>query len=202
MSSYQRKIKRMFDLFFSIIGLIFFWWLIVIAWIMASINTKSNGFFLQERVGKRGRIFKVIKIRTMVITENFKTTVTIDEDPRITSLGQLLRKLKIDELPQLINVFLGQMSFVGPRPDVPGFADLLSEDDQIVLSVRPGITGPATLMYRNEEVLLAKQDNPERYNLDVIWPEKVKINKEYILNWSLRRDISYILRTVLRKKDA
>jgi len=202
MSSYQRKIKRMFDLSFSIIGLIFFWWLIVIAWIMASINTKSNGFFLQERVGKRGRIFKVIKIRTMVITENFKTTVTIDEDPRITSLGQLLRKLKIDELPQLINVFLGQMSFVGPRPDVPGFADLLSEDDQIVLSVRPGITGPATLMYRNEEVLLAKQDNPERYNLDVIWPEKVKINKEYILNWSLRRDISYILRTVLRKKDA
>ena len=202
MSSYQRKIKRMFDLSFSIIGLIFFWWLIVIAWIMASINTKSNGFFLQERVGKRGRIFKVIKIRTMVITENFKTTVTIDEDPRITSLGQLLRKLKIDELPQLINVFLGQMSFVGPRPDVPGFADLLSEDDQIVLSVRPGITGPATLMYRNEEVLLAKQDNPERYNLDVIWPEKVKINKEYILNWSLRRDIAYILRTVLRKKDA
>jgi len=124
------------------------------------------------------------------------TSVTTNTDPRITRLGAFFRKAKIDELPQLINVLLGQMSFVGPRPDVPGFADRLQGEERIVLSVRPGITGPATLKYRNEEEILAQQDDPERYNREVIYPDKVKINVEYVRSYSFWRDLRYIGRTV------
>jgi len=127
----------------------------------------------------------------------YETTVTRRGDPRITPLGSLLRRTKIDELPQLWNVLLGDMSFVGPRPDVPGFADILQGEEREMLSIRPGITGPATLKYRDEEELLAAQDDPEGYNRDVIWPDKVKINLNYIRNWSLGRDIGYIVKTVL-----
>ena len=126
----------------------------------------------------------------------FNSNVTTDRDPRITKIGRFFRKTKIDELPQLINVLKGDMSFVGPRPDVPGYADRLQGEDRIILSVKPGITGPATLKYKNEEEILAKVDNPEKYNDEVIWPDKVRINKEYIKNWSLKRDIIYILKTI------
>jgi lipopolysaccharide/colanic/teichoic acid biosynthesis glycosyltransferase len=193
---HQKIIKRLFDLLFSLIGLLLLWWLIIFAWMIATLNTKSNGFFTQERVGKNGCLFNIIKIRSMLILDDLTTTVTIDDDIRITALGGIFRKLKIDELPQLINIFLGQMSFVGPRPDVPGYADLLGADDKIMLSVRPGITGPATIKYRNEEMLLAKQKDPESYNRNVIWPDKVRINKEYINNWSLSKDICYIFSTL------
>jgi lipopolysaccharide/colanic/teichoic acid biosynthesis glycosyltransferase len=111
-------------------------------------------------------------------------------------LGRFWRKTKIDELPQLINVLKGDMSFVGPRPDVPGYADKLEGEDRIVLSVRPGITGPATLKYRDEEALLAGQKDPERYNNEVIWPDKVRINKEYIKSYSFKNDLVYIAKTI------
>ncbi|MEM5647600.1 sugar transferase [Bacillus sp. II_CA] len=193
----NRVIKRAFDLIVSLIGLLAFWWLILIAFIVAAIDTKSNGFFMQIRVGKNGKLFKVIKIKTMKSMKSFDSTVTTSQDPRITSSGKFFRKTKIDELPQLINVLLGQMSFVGPRPDVPGFADKLKENERIILSIRPGITGPATLKYRNEEEILAQQVNPEKFNRDVIYPDKVKINMEYICNYSVLKDVRYIIQTVL-----
>ena len=125
------------------------------------------------------------------------TTVTRSGDPRITPLGRLLRKAKIDELPQLWNVLWGDMSFVGPRPDVPGFADSLVGEERQLLSIRPGITGPATLKYRNEEELLAAAEDPEVYNREVIWPDKVSINLEYIRDWRLSKDLQYIWKTVM-----
>lgn len=192
------KYKRSFDFILSAVGLVLSGWLIFIAWIIASIDTKSNGFFLQKRVGKDGKLFTVIKIKTMRPLTGVDTTITQDGDPRITKWGRFFRKTKIDELPQLINVLLGQMSFVGPRPDVPGYADKLEGDDKKVLSIRPGITGPATLAYRNEEEILAAQEDPQKYNDEVIYPDKVRINLEYIDNWSLKKDIYYIYKTIVK----
>lgn len=188
--------KRSFDIVVSFLGLTFSWWLIFIAWIIATFETKSNGFFIQKRVGKDGKIFNVIKIKTMKKVEGVDTTITSSNDVRITKSGKFFRDTKIDELPQLINVLIGDMSFVGPRPDVPGYADKLEGEDRIVLSIRPGITGPASLKYKNEEDILASQNDPKWYNDKVIWPDKVKINKDYIKNWSLKKDIQYIIKTV------
>lgn len=196
LSMFQRFVKRSFDFTFSFIGLILTFWIIGIAWLAASIETGSNGFFIQRRVGIHGRIFRVVKIKTMRPIGFVVTTVTQRNDPRITRLGAFFRRTKIDELPQLWNVLLGDMSFVGPRPDVPGFADELAGEERVLLTIRPGITGPATLKYRNEEELLAAQDNPDAYNRDVIWPDKVRINLDYIRHWSLRRDICFIVDTV------
>jgi lipopolysaccharide/colanic/teichoic acid biosynthesis glycosyltransferase len=125
------------------------------------------------------------------------TTVTTSKDSRITTSGAFFRKTKIDELPQLFNVLFGSMSFVGPRPDVAGFADMLEGEDRIILSVRPGITGPASLKYKDEEILLSSQDNPEYYNKNVIWKDKVQINKKYVSEWSFKKDIIYIIKTIL-----
>ncbi len=122
--------------------------------------------------------------------------ITIKEDKRITIFGKFLRKFKIDELPQLINVLLGDMSFVGPRPDVKGYADELKGKDRIILRVKPGITGPATLRFKNEEEILANQIDPLKYNDEVIWKEKIKINKNYIENWTLIGDLKFILKTI------
>jgi lipopolysaccharide/colanic/teichoic acid biosynthesis glycosyltransferase len=160
-------------------------------------NTGQNGFFTQVRIGRFGKPFKLIKIRTMRDVENLNTTVTTSNDVRITRLGRFLRKTKVDELPQLVNVLLGQMSFVGPRPDVPGFADKLSNDDRVILSIRPGITGPASLKYRGEEELLASVKDPEKYNREIIYPDKVRENKAYIKNYSFLNDIRYILKTFI-----
>lgn len=188
--------KRAFDLFFTLLGLFFLWWLILFAALLAWIDTGENGFFTQERVGQFGKTFKVIKIRTMKPSSDVNTTVTTSNDSRITSLGRFFRKTKVDELPQLINVLLGQMSFVGPRPDVPGYADQLQGDEKVILCIKPGITGPATLTYRNEEEILASVDNPEKYNSEVIFPDKVRINIEYINNYSLMGDVKYIAATI------
>ena len=136
------------------------------------------------------------KIRTMKNIEELDTTVTTSKDPRITPFGQFLRRTKLDELPQLWNVIKGDMSLVGPRPDVPGFADTLVGEDRILLSVRPGITGLATLAYRDEEQLLAKQKDPEQYNKEVIWPEKVLLNRFYIEHYSLWLDFKIIYKTI------
>ena len=192
----QAFLKRSFDIFGAIAGLVLTGWIIIIAYVAASIDTRTNGFFRQERVGKHGCIFRVIKLRTMRPVQGIDTTVTTRSDQRITLLGKFWRKTKIDELPQLINILLGQMSFVGPRPDVPGFADQLQGEDRIVLGVRPGITGPATLKYKNEEEILAVQENPERYNAEVIYPDKVRLNKEYIKNYSFIKDLKYIWQTI------
>jgi lipopolysaccharide/colanic/teichoic acid biosynthesis glycosyltransferase len=197
LTAFQSFQKRSFDFFFAALGLVTVWWLILLAWLGASLDTRSNGFFIQKRVGRHGRPFYVVKIKTMRPVETIDTTVTQRGDPRITRLGFFFRRTKIDELPQLWNVLLGDMSFVGPRPDVPGFADTLQGEARAMLLIRPGITGPATLKYRNEEELLAEQEDPEAYNREIIWPDKVQINLAYIRNWSLGQDIHYIVKTVL-----
>ena len=196
LSPLNRFLKRSLDIAVSALGLILTSWIILAASVIARIDTGNNGFFTQHRVGRNGRLFKVIKIRTMVDIPEFDTTVTTSADPRITKIGGLIRRLKIDELPQLFNVLIGHMSLVGPRPDVPGFADTLEGEDRIILSVRPGLTGPVTLRYRNEENLLALQDDPERYNREVIYPEKVRLNREYIRNYSIWTDLKIVLQTV------
>ena len=189
-------LKRFFDLILSAVGLVLTFWLVLIAWIIASIETKSNGMFIQKRVGKDGKLFNVFKIKTMKQIAGIDSTITSSNDVRITKSGKFFRNTKIDELPQLWNVFIGDMSFVGPRPDVPGYADKLSGDDGIILSIRPGITGPASLKYKNEEEILSQQEDSKWYNDNIIWPDKIKINKEYIKNWSLKKDIQYIIKTV------
>jgi lipopolysaccharide/colanic/teichoic acid biosynthesis glycosyltransferase len=197
MTQRDRIVKRGFDIVMSLTGLLLFWWLILLAYLLASIDTGSNGFFIQKRVGQGGRLFRIIKIKTMKTVSGIDTSVTTANDARITRLGSFLRQSKIDELPQLFNILIGNMSFVGPRPDVPGFADRLTGEDRAILTLRPGITGPATLKYRNEEELLAGQEDPERYNREVIFPDKVAINREYIANYSFGKDLDYIFRTVL-----
>jgi lipopolysaccharide/colanic/teichoic acid biosynthesis glycosyltransferase len=169
---------------------------IALARVVARLDTGETGLFRQARVGRNGEPFEMLKVRTMRSAPGVSTTVTASDDVRITRSGAWLRRLKIDELPQLVNVLRGEMSLVGPRPDVPGFADLLQGADRVVLSVRPGITGPAALAYRHEEALLAAAGDPERYNRQVIWPEKVRINRHYIENYSLASDLRCIAQTV------
>ncbi len=193
----ERIVKRLFDITFAVVGIVVTLPVIIIVWAVASVETRSNGLFVQKRIGQHGKPFYVWKIKTMKPVSGMESTVTTSQDCRITKSGAFFRKTKIDELPQLFNVLFGQMSFVGPRPDVPGFADLLEGEDRIILSLRPGITGPASLKYKDEETLLSKVQDPERYNKEVIWPDKVKINKAYIRNWSLSKDVGYLIKTVL-----
>jgi lipopolysaccharide/colanic/teichoic acid biosynthesis glycosyltransferase len=197
MSQSQLSIKAMFDFSLSLIGLVLTFPIIFLSWFVASIETRSNGFFVQKRVGKNGKLFYLLKIKTMKPVLGVDTSVTQQNDVRITRSGMFFRRAKIDELPQLCNVLVGQMSFVGPRPDVEGYADRLLGSDRIILSVRPGITGPASLKYKDEETLLAKQSDPESYNDEVIWPDKVKINIDYVHNWSFYSDLRYIYQTIL-----
>ncbi len=195
MSPKQKRIKRLFDLTLATIGLVLTWPIILVAWLVASIETRSNGLFVQERIGEGGKPFWIYKIRTMYPDQK-GSTITTAQDTRITKSGRIFRRYKIDELPQLLNILKGDMSFVGPRPDVSGYADKLEGEDRIILSIKPGITGPASIKYKNEEEILAKVENPKEYNDKVIWPDKVRINKEYIKNWSLKKDISYIFKTL------
>jgi len=191
-------IKRTFDIFFSVIGIFFISPIIIIAWVIATIDTRSNGFFLQTRIGKNAKPFKIIKIKTMIPLDGNYSTITQSGDERITKVGSILRGFKIDELPQIINVLLGQMSFVGPRPDVPGYADKIQGKDRDFLRIRPGITGPAAIKYRNEEKILSLQKNAQKYNDEIIWPDKIKINIKYIEEWSLKKDFQYIFKTFIR----
>ena len=191
------SLKRLFDSFLSLLGLLIFSWLIVIVWFIATIDTKSNGFFIQNRVGKDGKLFNIVKVKTMIKVDGVNITITSSNDVRITKSGKFFRDTKIDELPQLWNVLIGQMSFVGPRPDVPGYADRLQGEDRIVLSIRPGITGPAQLAYKDEEKVLANQNDPVKYNDEIIWPDKVRINREYICNYSFFKDFYYIWKTIV-----
>ena len=193
----NRVVKRVFDVALAIVGLVVTLPVILLAMIIASIETKSYGFFAQKRVGRNGDYFSVVKIKTMKQVEGIDTTVTAANDVRITKSGAFFRKMKIDELPQFWNILIGKMSFVGPRPDVPGYADKLEGDDRIILSVWPGITGPATLKYKNEEEILAAQKDPKSYNDEVIWPDKIRINREYVENYSFWKDLLYIWKTII-----
>ena len=165
-----------------------------------SSNKSPTGpvLFVQPRVGKDGKLFNCHKFRSMTVGHG-GSSVSVAGEARITPLGAKLRKCKLDELPELWDVFIGAMSFVGPRPDVPGYADKLQGEDRIVLTLRPGITGPATLKYRNEEELLATVKDPIRYNDEVIYPNKVRINRYYAENYSFIKDIQMIFCTVLGK---
>jgi lipopolysaccharide/colanic/teichoic acid biosynthesis glycosyltransferase len=196
LSRRQRFLKRGLDIILSILGLALLWWMILLGWIIAAIDTRQNGMFTQARIGKDGVPFQIWKLRTMREDPYLNTSVTTQSDPRITRSGAFLRRTKWNELPQLFNVLMGHMSFVGPRPEVPGFADQLEGDDAIILSVRPGITGSATLRFRNEEIVLDSVLDPDAYNIGVLYPEKVQLNREYVENFSVGRDISLIFMTV------
>lgn len=153
--------------------------------------------FAQKRVGKGGRLFTMYKFRSMTIHHS-GSTVSVAGESRITPLGATLRKYKLDELPELWNVLIGDMSFVGPRPDVPGYADALKGEERLILKLRPGITGPASLKYANEEEILAQVDDPVKYNDEVIFPDKVKINLDYYYNHTFYDDIKLIFQTIFR----
>ena len=148
--------------------------------------------FSQKRVGRNGELFTMYKFRSMTVAHS-GSSVSVAGEARITPLGATLRKYKLDELPELWNVLIGDMSFVGPRPDVPGYADQLQGDERRILELRPGITGPASLKYRDEEELLAKVDNPVEYNDTVIFPDKVRINLYYLNHYSFMKDLQMIL---------
>ena len=155
----------------------------------------GSAIFTQQRVGKDGKLFTMYKFRSMTVGHG-GSSVSVAGESRITPLGAKLRKYKLDELPELWNVLIGDMSFVGPRPDVPGYADKLVGEDRLILNLRPGITGPASLKYKNEEEILAQVENPQKYNDEEIYPDKVKINLEYYYHHSLVGDIKLIIQTV------
>ena len=192
-------IKRIFDIFLSLVGLIFIFPFLILLILISKLDTENSGIFSQERVGKDGKKFNLFKIRSMKIDDKINTVVTTKNDIRITKLGSILRKFKLDELPQLWNVLIGDMSFVGPRPEVDEYIRLVPKALQKkILSVRPGITGPASIKYRNEENLLELQKDPEKYNEEIIFPDKIKINLNYVENNNLISDIYYIYKTIIR----
>ena len=193
-------LKSCFDRLVSFFGLIIFFPVLFIVAIL--IRVKMSGgpvIFKQNRVGKDGQLFTMYKFRSMTVGYG-GPSVSVAGDSRITPLGAVLRKYKLDELPELWNVLKGDMSLVGPRPDVPGYVDCLIGEEREVLKLKPGITGPASLKYRNEEVLLAKVENPQKYNDEVIFPDKIRINLYYYHNYSFWKDIQMIVCTVLGRK--
>lgn len=212
-------LKYLFDRIVAFLGLAVLWPVLVIVAIMVKVKMPGGpAFFVQKRVGHNGKLFKCHKFRTMTVKHN-GSTVSVAGDSRITPLGAKLRHWKLDELPGLWDVFIGKMSFVGPRPDVPGYADKLTGDDRDVLKLRPGITGPATLKYRLEDEYLANarklvsdlnvnldldsmsdQEVAVWYNDNVIYPDKVRLNCYYYRHYSFIKDIQMILCTVLGKK--
>lgn len=184
--------KRIFDILFSIIGLLFIGWIILLFFILTTIDTSQNGLFVQERIGRYGKKFKIYKLRT-IKSDRFG-------NPIISFLGNFLRKSKIDEFPQLYNVLINDMSFVGPRPDVAGYYDVLEGEDRKLLELKPGITGPASLVYRNEDSLLFEHENSKQYNDEVIFPNKIKLNLEYYYDHSFFGDIVIIIKTIIGVK--
>ena len=188
--------KWCFDRIVAFLGLVVLFLPLLVITILIKIDSKGPAFFLQKRIGKNGKPFRIVKFRTMYEQAEGDSVTTAD-DPRVTRMGHWLRHSKVDCLTELVNVFIGQMSFVGPRPDVPGYADQLQGDDRRILELRPGITGPASIKYRNEEELLAQQADPKTYNDTVIWPDKVKINLNYLDNWNFFEDIKLIFKTII-----
>lgn len=180
--------KRLFDLFFALIGLIISGFLLLILYILASIDTKQNGIFSQKRIGQFGMPFTIYKIRTFGRSS---------EKP-ISKFGAFLRNSKLDELPQLWNIIIGNMSFVGPRPDIAGYYDSLQGENRKILELKPGLTSLASIKYANEEYLLEKQENPLEYNDTIIFPDKVKMNLDYYCSNSIYGDLKIIWKTIYR----
>ena len=192
-------LKSIFDRTASFFGLVFLFPVLIVVGILIRIKMPGGPIiFKQRRVGQHGQLFTMYKFRSMTVGHS-GSSVSVKGESRITPLGAKLRKYKLDELPELWNVLIGDMSFVGPRPDVPGYADKLEGENRRMLLLKPGITGPASLKYRNEEEILAEQENPQKYNDAVLFPDKVQINIEYLDNWSFWNDIKIIIYTVLGK---
>lgn len=190
-------IKYVFDRTAAFFGLILLLPILIICSIIIAIKMPNGPIiFKQKRVGQYGRLFTMYKFRTMK-NNHHGSSISIAGENRITPIGAFLRKYKIDELPELWNVLIGDMSLVGPRPDVPGYADVLEGKNREILKLKPGITGPASLKYRNEENILAQQDNPQKYNDEVIYPDKVRINLEYLHQWSFWNDLVIIYKTIV-----
>ena len=196
----QTAIKWIFDRVAALVGLAVLWPLLAAVAVAIRVRMPDGPvIFRQKRVGRHGRLFTMYKFRSMTVGHG-GSSVSVAGEARITPLGATLRRYKLDELPELWHVLTGDMSLVGPRPDVPGYADALTGDDREVLMLRPGITGPASLKYRDEEELLARQPDPARYNDEVIFPDKVRINRYYLHNYSFTKDIQMILCTVLGRR--
>lgn len=183
----------------AMVGLLSLWWLMLLVAICIKVKMPGPVLFRQQRVGRKGRLFTMVKFRTMLVNHG-GNSVSVAGESRITPLGSMLRRWKLDELPELWNVLLGDMSFVGPRPDVPGYADTLIGEDREILQLRPGITGPASMKYRNEEEILSAVENPQKYNDEVIFPDKVRINRLYLHDHSFFLDLKMIVATVLGKR--
>jgi lipopolysaccharide/colanic/teichoic acid biosynthesis glycosyltransferase len=183
--------KRIFDIVFSVLILFLFSWLLLLAWLLAIVDTRTNGIFTQERIGQYGKKFKIYKLRTFQINPS-------GDDVAISRIGQMLRNYKLDELPQLINVLKGEMSIVGPRPDVEGYYDVLEGEERKILELKPGLTSLASLKYYNEDEILEKQDFPLEYNDVVLFPDKVKLNLEYYYHHSILGDLKILGETCKR----
>lgn len=190
-------LKRTFDILLSVFAIFLLFPFFVLVSLLIVIDSGFPVFFLQKRIGRDAKEFNIIKFRTMK-KNNENITITVSDDSRITRIGKYLRKTKIDELPEILNVLFGQMSFVGPRPDVKGYADKLKGANRKILALRPGITGPASLKYYNEEYILSQKSNPKKYNDEVIFPDKVKINMDYFHNRSFFLDLKIIFATIFR----
>ena len=192
--------KFLFDRIMALVGLLALWPVLAVVAILIKVKMPGGPvIFKQKRVGRNGRLFTMYKFRSMTVGHG-GSSVSVAGESRITPLGHVLRKYKLDELPELWNVLVGDMSFVGPRPDVPRYAEAIQGRDRDVLKLRPGITGPASLKYRDEEEQLARVDDPQKYNDEVIFPDKVRINLYYLNNYSFIKDIQIIFCTVLGKR--
>jgi len=190
-------LKRTFDIIFSFLGLLFLSPFILIISLIVLAGSKGPAFFIQSRVGRNNKDFGLYKFRTMKTDSDRSGLLTVgNRDPRITKAGYYLRKYKLDEIPQLLNVLTGDMSFVGPRPEVRKYVDMYSVEQKNILNVRPGITDLASIKYRNENELLAGADDPEKYYINEIMPDKIRINLEYISDRSILKDIKIILKTL------
>ena len=190
--------KFLFDRFMAFVGLLLLSPVLLAVAILIKVKMPDGAvIFKQKRVGRNAKLFTMYKFRSMSVGHG-GSSVSVAGESRITQLGAKLRKYKLDELPELWNVLIGDMSFVGPRPDVPGYADKLVGEDRLILKLRPGITGPASLKYANEEEILAKVDDPVKYNYEVIFPDKVKINLDYYYHHSFIGDIKLIFKTIFR----
>lgn len=194
-------IKFLFDRIAALCGLVVLSPVLLVVAILIKIKMPGGPvIFKQKRVGRNGKFFTMCKFRSMTVAHS-GSSISVAGESRITPLGAVLRKYKLDELPELWNVLIGDMSFVGPRPDVPGYADNLVGEDRLVLKLRPGITGPASLKYANEEEILAQVPNPQQYNDEVIFPDKVKINLNYYQNHTFFGDIKLIFQTIFRSYE-
>ena len=188
--------KRIFDLFFAFLGIMLLLPIYLLIAIFIKLDSKGEVLYKQERIGKDGIPFYVLKFRTMVPDAFSKGALTVgSRDPRVTGVGFYLRKYKLDELPQLFNVLFGEMSFVGPRPEVKKYTDLYNENQRVVLSVKPGITDYASIKYRNENDLLAQSSDPEKLYIEEIMPEKLNLNLKYINDNNVFKDIKIIINT-------